>query len=230
MTVALDRRVARGMQRQLALRRTRIDAGERPIGWKIGFGSRAAMEKLATSAPLVGFLTDASLAEGGSTLSLAGWVRPMFEPEVAVHLIRDLQGSPSRSEVEAAIGGFGAAIELADVAELPVDVEEILAGNIFHRKLVLGPARPGCSMEDVTANVWVREQEVGRTDDPQALTGELVSLVTHVAGLLAGVGECLRAGEVVITGSVLPPMPAPAGAGIRYELDPVGVLELRFAD
>ena len=41
-----DPRIARGMEKQLAQRRARIAAGEKPIGWKVGLGAKAAMERL----------------------------------------------------------------------------------------------------------------------------------------------------------------------------------------
>ena len=43
-----DPRIARGMQKQLGQRRARIAAGEKPIGWKVGLGAKAAMERLHT--------------------------------------------------------------------------------------------------------------------------------------------------------------------------------------
>ena len=45
-TVGLDPRIARGMWAQLALRAKRIAAGDKPLGWKVGFGAPAAMKKL----------------------------------------------------------------------------------------------------------------------------------------------------------------------------------------
>ena len=56
-----DARILRGMERQLRIRQARLDAGEKPLGWKVGFGSPAAMEGLGIDAPLIGFMTDKSL-------------------------------------------------------------------------------------------------------------------------------------------------------------------------
>ena len=74
------------MAAQLARRRTVLSSGARHLGWKVGFGTQAAMERMGTAAPLFGFMTDRSLVESGSTVSLAGWTRGVLEPEVAVHL------------------------------------------------------------------------------------------------------------------------------------------------
>ena len=60
-TATDDPRIGRGMAAQLAARRERIAAGEKPIGWKVGFGTQAAMQRFGLAAPLVGFLTDRGL-------------------------------------------------------------------------------------------------------------------------------------------------------------------------
>ena len=56
-----DPRIARGMEKQLGQRRARIAAGEKPLGWKVGLGAPAAMERLKIKAPLVGFMMQKSL-------------------------------------------------------------------------------------------------------------------------------------------------------------------------
>ena len=85
-----DPRVERGMERQLQLRRRVLEHGARPLGWKLGLGTPAAMEKLGTSAPLVGFLTDRSLLEPGARCAVGGWGKPTAEPEVAIHVATDV--------------------------------------------------------------------------------------------------------------------------------------------
>ena len=56
-----DPRIARGMEKQLAERRARIAAGEKPIGWKVGLGAKAAMERLNIRMPLVGYMMQKDL-------------------------------------------------------------------------------------------------------------------------------------------------------------------------
>ncbi|MBI1989962.1 MAG: hypothetical protein HYS65_09555, partial [Betaproteobacteria bacterium] len=108
-----DPRIARGMQTQLGRWRERLNAGEQALGWKVGFGAPAAMEKLGITAPLIGFLTDRALVASGVTLSLANWKKPLAEPEIAVHMESDLPAGADRRAVKCAIKGIGPAIELA---------------------------------------------------------------------------------------------------------------------
>ena len=93
MSTALgDARIAAGMRAQLELRRRAIAQGARPIGWKVGFGAPAALAKFALTAPLLGFMLDRNVLAPGATVSLAGWVKPAAEPEIAVEIAVDLPG------------------------------------------------------------------------------------------------------------------------------------------
>jgi 2-keto-4-pentenoate hydratase len=208
-----------------------IDDGARPIGWKVGFGAPAAMERLSITAPLVGFLTDATVLRSGAAVSIEGWTRPVVEPEVAVHIGAELGEGADADAVRAAIGGLGPAIELADVDLDPLEVEPILAGNVFHRGLVLGQpdyGRGGGRLEGLTAMVTSDGSEVATTSHLEALTGDIVSIVGLVADLLAASGERLRVGEVIITGSVIPPVPGVAPSEVTFELEPFDAIRVRL--
>jgi 2-keto-4-pentenoate hydratase len=227
-----DPRILRGMAVQLGRRRERLDAGERPLGWKVGFGAPAAMQKFAIKAPLIGFLTDRALVATGATVSLAGWSKPVAEPEIAVHMRRDLSAGADRDTVKAAIAGLGPAIELADVDRPPEDVEDILAGNIYQRGIVVGPcdaSRSGGVVDGLHGHIARNGSAFAQTSDPQALTGDLIDIVRHVADTLAAFGQALRAGQIVITGSIVPPLWVEAGEEILFKLDPVGSVSIRFA-
>ncbi|MGH6769983.1 MAG: fumarylacetoacetate hydrolase family protein [Xanthobacteraceae bacterium] len=227
-----DPRVARGMRTQLAKRRVRIDAGDTPLGWKVGFGAPAAMAKLGIAAPLVGFLMRPALLPPGGVVSLAGWTKPVAEPEIAVHMGHDLPTGADIATVKSAIAALGPAIELADLDRPPDDVEAILAGNIYQRHVVLGmpdASRAGGRTDGLSCHIMRGGAECARTDEPQAATGDILTIVRHVADLLAAFGERLRAGEVIITGSVVPPLFVEADEdGIEFVLEPIGDVAVRF--
>lgn len=227
-----DPRIARGMEKQLAARRARIAAGEKPIGWKVGLGAPPAMERLKIKGPLVGFMMEKSIVANAATVSLAGWTKPVAEPEVAVHMGGDLPGGADRAAAIAAVAGIGPAIELADLNPPPDDVEVALAGNIFHRHVILGAsdtARAGAKLDGISGHVFRRGALVAKQDNVEQLIGEMIGIVTHVAGTLAAYGENLRAGDVIITGSIIPPpFIEPDETEFAYALEPVGGLSVRF--
>ena len=198
----------------LELRRRMIEAGARPLGWKLGFGAPAAMEKLGIDRPLVGFLTDRTLLPDGGTARVGGWMKPMLEAEVAV-----------RVGADGTIDGYAAAIELADLDPPPEDAEAIVAGNIFHKHVLLGPVRE--PMTELTATLTRDGEEVGRTDTPTELTGEYAQLVDVVRAVA---GDELQAGDVIITGSIFPPVEVRPGETITAAVAPLGSLTVRIAE
>ena len=219
-------RIKKGMTAQLATRRTRIAAGEKPLGWKVGLGAPASMQKLGLQAPLVGFLMQRALLLSGSTVSLKDYIRPVAEPEICVRMARDLAAGATADAALAAIKEIFPAIELADLDPVPAsdNLDAVLAGDIFQRHVVLcGNTRPGGSVAGLTSRVIRRGQEANRTTDPEALTGKLVDIVAHVANTLAAFGEKLAAGDIIITGSITPPlMLEPDETALAHALDPIG--------
>jgi 2-keto-4-pentenoate hydratase len=228
--IDLDPRVAAGMRALLAARDECVRAGARQIGWKLAFGAPAAAAALGIDRPLVGVLLDDGLIEDGATVPVGAWTSPVLEVEIAAHLRRDVAADASWEDVRDAIGGLAPAIELVDIDGPRDDVPAVLAVNIFHRHVVLGPVADGvATAEGVRARVRVDGDEVAATDDPSALTGELVEILRLTAEQLAACGERLSAGDVVITGAVVPPQDVRPGQRVTAEIAPLGTLSLDFA-
>jgi 2-keto-4-pentenoate hydratase len=227
-SLAADPRVRRGFTALLQERRGRLAAGARSVGWKLGFGSPEAKARLGIDAPLVGFLVDSGILASGASVSIAGWTNPLVEPEAAVHLGSDLIVGGDLQAAREAIAGIGPAIELADLDPPPDDVEAILRGNVYQRHVVLGRASPRTEATGLVGRVAGPGGEEQVVDDPQRATGDVVGLVRHVADLVGAFGETVRAGEVVICQSIVPPIAAAPGAEISYRLDPLGEVSIRL--
>ena len=226
-----DPRIVSGMQKELRWRRELIEKGKRPLGWKLAFGGPAAMERLKINAPLVGFLMADAVLPSGSTISLAGWTKPAAEPEVTIYMGKNLGPNAGRETVKAAIAGLGAAIEVADVDHPSEDVEGTLARNIYQRRLILGGCDASCAggnLSGLRARVERNGAMMANTSELEALTGELISIVGHVATLLSFFGETLRAGELIIAGSITPPIWVEAGEKLCFQLQPQPPIYVSF--
>lgn len=190
------------------------------------------MEKFKITAPLVGYLMTSGQVPAGGAISLKGWTKPVAEPEIAVHIGRDLALGGDLAAAAAAIVALSPAFELADVDMPAEDPEAILKGNIFQRHVVLGPrdtTRAGGKTAGLTARVFRRGIETARTPDPEALTGKLTDIVRHVADLLGAFGERLRDGDIIIAGSVVPPLFIEQDEdNAAFELDPIGRVSVNF--
>jgi 2-keto-4-pentenoate hydratase len=180
------------MKQQLRHRREMLRSGKKPLGWKLAFGGPAAFERLSINEPLVGFLMADAVLPSGSNVSLAGWKKPAAEPEITVCMGKDLPARADRKTTIEAIAGLGAAIELADVDHPSEDVEGTLVRNIYQRHLVLSgcdSAHAGGSLAGLRGRVSRNIEQLADTSDFEALTGELIHIVGHVATLLSHFGE-----------------------------------------
>ena len=203
--------VERGTAALLTRRREILAQGAQPIGWKVGFNLPEIQEKLGIDRPLAGFLTSDSLIEDR-------WdAYPIIvESEVAVEL-----GSDGRS-----IAALLPALELADPPDLELGLEQILAGNIFHRAVTFGPRVE--TQEPGAARILVNGEEQRAVSAAQT-AANLGAMVEAVAGRLADAGEQLQPGERIITGVLAPPHAAQPGDAVRLELEALGGVEIRFS-
>jgi 2-keto-4-pentenoate hydratase len=199
--------IEQGTEAMLMRRAKILDAGAKPIGWKVGFNVPEIQEKLGIDAPLAGFLTTDSLIEDS-------WddYPVVVESEVAVEI-----GDDGRSIV-----ALLPALELADPPDLDLEIEQILAGNIFHRAVAFGPR---VETTDPGAGRILVNGEERHAVKPEGLE----RMVQAVAARLEAAGEELRAGERIITGVLAPPHEAKEGDTVRLELEALGGVELRFS-
>lgn len=224
--------IKKGLTEQLATRRARIAAGEKPIGWKVGFGAPASLQKLDLEAPLIGYLMQRALLPSGTAISFKGYTRPVAEPEIAVRMVSDLGAGAAPHTVAAAIKELMPAIEIADLDPPPTaeTLDTVLANDIYQRHVLLSDrVQPGASVRGLTSRVIRRGAEFNRTSDPEALTGKLIDIVAHVADTLAAFGEGLKAGDIIIAGSITAPiMLEPDETALTHAIDPIGEVSVSF--
>jgi 2-keto-4-pentenoate hydratase len=207
--------VDRAMRTLLARRDGELDRGASGIGWKIGFDTPAIQEHFGLRDAVVGYLTDTRVVAPGATVSLAGWVSPAVEVELAARVGED-----------GAIAGLGPALELVDLDISFEDIEPVLAGNVCHRHVVFGDEVPSADPMALTATVTkdgVVVAEGGLTKDPD-LT------VAFVRNFLAAHGAALESGQRIICGSVVPPVAVAPGDALDVSFGPFGALSVAFSD
>ena len=185
------------MSAQLAKRRARIAAGEKPLGWKVGFGAPATMQKMGLTAPVVGYLMQRALLLSGSTASLERLDQASRRSRKSAYGWRMIFGraaSPgSSSRGKGDLPGYRTgrprSVRRADNAR-----HAVLEGNIFQRHVILcGNTTLGREhlRPDVTRAPARRRRPTCSTD-PEALTGKLPDIVAPCRRYtLAAFGEKL---------------------------------------
>ena len=222
-----DVRLDRGYERQGRHLGSRLAAGERLRGWKAGFGSAASFTSLGTQAPLVSFLLASAELADGAEVALHGWTKPLCEPEIAVEMAGNV---PIGADPLAFVARTFAAFELADLTEAPTDPEPILAGGVYQRHYVLAPGgRSGFDIAGLTAVISVDGAPGEPVTDLTAAAGDQATVLRCVAAAAQERhGRGLRAGDVVLLGSVVPPIPVTSGQWVAYSIGDLGRLSLAF--
>jgi 2-keto-4-pentenoate hydratase len=214
-----ESQIATGLRRQLEGRSILLDSGLRSIGWKAAFGAPAFLERFGLDGPVVGFLTDGTVQPNGAVVDVSGWTRGVAEPELAVYLGADLPGRPDQETIRSSIAAVGPAIELADI-NLPFDdLEEVLAGDVFHRAVIFGASdrtRNSLDLAGLEATVRRDGNLIASTTEIEELTGQVAEVIARLAALLADHGETMRSGDVVICGSVVPPIELTSATTIEF--------------
>ena len=229
----MDERIRRGIAAQLSARRRRIAAGEQPLGWKVGFGTPGGMKMLGVEHPLLGYLMRSGVIESGTELPLAEFTRAALEPEIAVYLGAAIDQDACEEEIRAAVSAIGPAIEIADITvPFSAGPEEILKRNVYQKGVVLGATderRAGVQLGGLTASVEQDGIALDVPDDLESNTGAILDVLASVAGTLALVGERLEAGDLVIAGSIIPPLILEAASEISYTLGDAGPVSIRVS-
>ena len=199
---------AYGIQRALA-RRHELDGGS-VIGRKVGLVDPAAQDALGVTEPIAGRLFDAGLLPEGGHVATVGRGRGRIECEFAFLLGSDLVGpGVTGAHVLQATAGIAPAFEIIE-ERLPssATVADMVADNCSGVGFVVGSAlvSPGELDLSTTGVVLEIDGRVVGSGASGAVMGNPTRAVTWLANRLAGVGEQLHAGEVVLTGAAIPPV------------------------
>lgn len=187
-----DPRIAAGFELLRARRDDELAGGARHLGWKVGMNDSGIRSMLDIGSGVVGYLTDRTLSTSAGDLA-PGLGRLGAEVEVAF-VIGD----------DGNIASAGTAIEVVDLREL--DVTKALSLDVWHHGLALGPAVPWAPdlLGALTVDFRHNGTRVDVAPPGDDKLDDLDGMLRFVAGGVAAIGERLRPGDVIISGSLAP--------------------------
>ncbi|WP_091903518.1 2-keto-4-pentenoate hydratase [Chitinasiproducens palmae] len=202
----------------------RLARGERRVGVKMGFTSRAKMLQMGLSDVIWGRLTsDMQIEEGGSSL-FSRYVHPRVEPEIAFVLKRELAGDVTGPEALAAVEAVAPALEIIDsrYRDFKFTLPEVIADNASSSGFVLGAWRdPKLDFGNLglTLSLDGRVVQVGST---AALLGHPLRSLVAAARLSAAAGEPLQPGWIVMAGGATPAEWIRPGQYVSVDMEQLG--------
>jgi 2-oxo-3-hexenedioate decarboxylase/2-keto-4-pentenoate hydratase len=233
---AAPRTEAEGYQIQAALRDMLTADFGAAIGYKIGCTSAVMQQYIGIPHPCGGSVFAHGVHQSGASLRHGDYIRVGVECEIAVRLARDLppaQAPFTADSVAAAIDAYLPAIEIVDdryVEWQTMGAPILVADDFFAAGSVLGKPVPRSAAPDllqVTGRALINGQEVARGTGADVL-GHPHNPLAWLANHLAADGKGLRAGEIVLTGSLVKTIWLNAGERVMMELDGLGSVGARF--
>ena len=207
--------------------------GQRLVGKKIGVTSRAVQDMLDVRQPDFGYLTDAMQTGVGMRIS-DRLIQPRAEGELAFILKADLRGPGVTDEdVLDATESVHACFEIVDsrIMDWRIRIEDTIADNASSGLFVLAESGVDPRAVDLSqCRMKVHKNgevlSAGRGDASDI--GSPEGCVAWLANTLGQWGIPLLAGEVILSGSLVPLEPVVAGDWMRCEIEGVGVAEVAF--
>jgi len=212
-------------------------SGQPIVGWKIAATSRAGQAHIGVDGPLVGSVLASRVLPDGTNVSLSGNAMRVAEAEFAFRFGRALPARESAygmEEVLEAVESLHTTIEIPDSRYedfARVGAPQLIADNACACWLMVGPAariawrdldlpqhRVAAFLNGVAAAEGVGANVL---DDPRLALAWMVNE-------LRVFGDGVRVGDLVTTGTCIPPVAIAPGDRFRADWGSLGVLEASF--
>jgi len=210
---------------QMALLVKMEAAGEKLVGWKMG-GTKIVKPEDKLD-PIFGFMLASDELKTGSTVSATRFAadEPIIEAELGFWIGKDLPGPKvSREQLKSAVIGVGGASEMISArlrdAEggLDTGVDIAIADGLAHGGFIL-PKRTvplsEANFETEVGRVEINDKVIAAGAAKIMMEGAPLDAVLALANRLLKHGRHLRAGQVVIIGSLLDSPPAGKGDHVK---------------
>lgn len=211
----------------------RIEAGEKVVGKKIGVTSKAVMNMLGVGQPDFGYMLDGMIYNEGESIQISTLIQPKAEGEIAFVMKKDLMGpGVTAADVLAATEGVMACFEIVDsrIKDWKIKIQDTVADNASCGAFVLGDRLVDPREVDLQTCGMVLERngDIVGTGAGAATMGSPVNAMVWLANTLGRLGIPLKAGEIVLSGSLAAMIPVQAGDNLRVTIGGIGSCSVKF--
>ena len=180
--------------------------GEKWVGLKLGFTSKAKMEQMGVHDLIWGRLTDQMHIPDGGKLVFDRYIHPRAEPEIAFLLKETITEPITLDQATDYLAGVAVALEVIDsrYQNFKFSLEDVIADNCSSAAFAIGPwLEPTTSVQDLAMELIIDGETVQSGQSSAILGNPLESLVAAVRLGLAN-GEVLRKGSIILAGAATP--------------------------
>lgn len=209
----------------------RLERGEQLVGVKMGLTSKAKMVQVGVDEVIWGRLTDAMRVADGATLSLANYVHPRLEPEIAFLMGAPLGGAISAAEARAAVAAVAPAAEIIDsrFENFQFSLPDVIADNSSSSGFIVGDWSAPDTPIDNLGMVLERDGRPVEVGSSAAILGDPIRSLVEASRMVAGAGMSLEPGWIVLAGGATAAVPLRVGDSLRVVVERLGTVHLSVA-
>jgi len=212
---------------QFASMRRRFERGQRMIGLKMGFTSKAKMEQMGVHDMIWGILTDDMLIDNKGTTPFKKYIHPRAEPELCFKVKKTIDKQLSQSDFAEYISGVAPAIEIIDsrYENFKFSLEDVIADNCSSTGLILGDFHPiDKSIADLKIDLLINN-EVKQTGSTKAILGDPWESLIAATRLAAQYKWTIPAGSYIMAGAATSAEFIHPGQKISIKVEELGEVE-----
>ena len=203
------------------------------VGYKVGLTSATMQAFCGIDHPIAGVVLASRVHQSGAAIRRADFGRLGLEFEIAVRIKSDVpvtHAPVSAGMIAPHVGGVCAAIECVDDRSADygnLDVLSLVADNSWNGGIVLSEfTTKWPDLENVLGRATKDQAAIGEGHGRDIL-GHPFNSVAWLATQLNSRGVGLKAGQVVMTGSVMKTVFPESDAGYRFDLEGIGAVEVQ---
>lgn len=209
----------------------RVDRGERIIGYKLGFTSKAKMEQMGVHDIIWGRLTDKMEIISGGVLRRDQFIHPRVEPEIAFRVSRRIEGAISLEEVFDYIDGVTCSLEVIDsrYENFKFSLEDVVADNCSSSAFVLGKWLPvETSVQNLAIAMNINGEEV-QTGNSAAILGNPLDSLVQLSRMMERYDAAIEVGDVVLAGAATSAIALKLGDRVEGQFEELGTVNFTVA-
>jgi len=205
--------------------------GEKWLGLKLGFTSKAKMEQMGVHDMIWGRLTDKMHYENGSDLMINDFIHPRAEPEIAFRVSKKIDQVVTLENAKDFVDGLAVAIEIIDsrYQNFKFSLEDVVADNCSSAGFTLGDWHPvNTKIQDIKMTLSF-DGEIGQEGNSNAILGNPWESFVNAARLARENGEVLGQGAIVLAGAATPAVYLKAGQKVEAFAEGLGTVGLKIS-
>lgn len=184
----------------------RLTRGEKLIGYKMGFTSKAKMEQMGVHDLIWGRLTDSMHVADDGFITLDKFIHPRAEPEIAFRIKEDIKEEVALSEIQSIVDGLAPAIEVIDsrYENFKFSLEDVVADNCSSSAFVIGDwLSPDTEIKNLDIQLSV-DSEVVHAGNSNAILDNPWQSLQEATRLITAYGDTIKAGQIILAGAATP--------------------------